>query len=710
MHRQSGPLLALLWLCASPVQSMISAGRPGHGFIGYGITMYNPRCAYACHDSISNPLRCSTEDNSMPGMTMWDTPPECYANDDPYLQTLAYCIFTRCEDVEVWQLERYWNMNVAGRHTRQPLPKYSYQEAMAKIERLPNSTISKDDVLAAVSLVDEETYDANDNTLRVVEKMEARQDDYGLVLLITGSILPIAFSMLRFLPFPRRLASRFSATFVYSPLFRSWDWFPFSLPTRGQAFLIAYFSLINIILCAVGYDTTWPHTWFAWRGQQIPVYVSDRSGVFSAANMALLTLYAGRNNFLLWLTDWSHSTFLLLHRWIAIIAVLEACLHSAIYLGLYLDPRSGESHSSESKLPYWYWGIISTLAMTLLLPLSVAQLRRKVYEVFLASHVAFALLAYVAYYYHITRRYDRQWGYETWIYLAFAIWAFDRLLRVMKLARNGIKRGQITIIDDDYVRLDVPGVAGSGGHAYLYFPTLSWRVWENHPFSVACGFLSHASGVAMCSPSEVPSTYVTSDTKSMAMKESADASPDRSGDISSAKLHTPAPTDIGLTFFIRTCKGMTSRLRNRTTLPVLVEGPYGASHHGIDISTYPNILCIAGGVGITAVVPLLTNCSGGRSKLFWSVRRGTGLVHALRDSLKSLRMAGVDIEVREGGRIELQAVIAGEIEAGALTTGGTAIFVSGPPGMADEVRRVVARVASQAKTAVIAFHEESFSW
>ncbi|KAH9829724.1 putative ferric-chelate reductase (Fre2) [Teratosphaeria destructans] len=696
MHRHIGPLLAILWLCASPVRTMISAGRPGHGFVGYGITMFKPGCAYACHDSIKNPLRCSAADDSMPGMTMWTTPPECYATDDAYLQTLAYCIFTRCEDVEVWRLERYWTMNVAGRHIHQPSPKYTYRDALAKIDRPPNSTTPDDEVLAAVSLVDEEAYDANLNTLRVFEEMEVRQDEYGLVLLLTGSILPIALSLLRFLPLPRPLVSRFAATFVYAPLFGSWGArLPFSVPTRGQAFMIAYFLALNIVLCAVGYDTTWPMTWFTWRGEQIPVYLSDRTGVFSAANMALLTLYAGRNNILLWLTNWSHSTFLLLHRWIAIIAVLEACLHSAIYLNLYLDPRHGERHSSESKLPYWYWGIISTLSMTLLLPLSVAQLRRRVYEVFLASHFALALLAYVAYYYHIIRRYDRQWGYETWIYIAFAIWAFDRLIRVMKLSSNGIKRGQITVIDDDYVRLDVPGVASAGGHAYLYFPTLSWRIWENHPFSVTGGFLPQASGAAARSPSEVPPTYVTSATKSMADKESTDDSPDRSGDSSSAQMDPSAPTDIGLTFFIRTGSGITSRLRHRVTLPVLVEGPYQASHYAGEIATYPNILCIAGGVGITAVVSVLASHARGRRKLYWSVRSGTGLVHALHDSLKDLRMAGVGIEVVEGGRIELEAVIAGELDAGASTTGGTAILVSGPRGMAEEARRVVSRVASR---------------
>lgn len=44
-----------------------------------------------------------------------DTEPECYATDDAFLQSLAYCISTHCQGTPSWELERYWKMNVAGR-------------------------------------------------------------------------------------------------------------------------------------------------------------------------------------------------------------------------------------------------------------------------------------------------------------------------------------------------------------------------------------------------------------------------------------------------------------------------------------------------------------------------------------------------------------------------------------------------------------------
>jgi hypothetical protein len=60
----------------------------------------------------------------MPGMAMAmesETEPECFATDDAFLQSLAYCISTRCKNTPAWELERYWKMNVAGRAQYVPL-------------------------------------------------------------------------------------------------------------------------------------------------------------------------------------------------------------------------------------------------------------------------------------------------------------------------------------------------------------------------------------------------------------------------------------------------------------------------------------------------------------------------------------------------------------------------------------------------------------
>jgi hypothetical protein len=56
--------------------------------------------------------------------------------------------------------------------------------------------------------------------------------------------------------------------------------------------------------------------------------------------MPVLFLFSSRNNILLWLTNWSHSTYMLLHRWIARLFLLQTLLHSIFALVLYQNTGS----------------------------------------------------------------------------------------------------------------------------------------------------------------------------------------------------------------------------------------------------------------------------------------------------------------------------------------------------------------------------------
>ncbi|KAE8136481.1 ferric reductase like transmembrane component-domain-containing protein [Aspergillus pseudotamarii] len=472
---------SILWL------TLVCPAYSAKGFVGYGISMYKPPCAHACRASITNPLNCSTSsDNDM--VITWKIErspgPECYATNDAFLQTLAYCIYSHCEMVPNSTLQRYWEMNVAGSEKDQPLPKEAYQQALQSIGFKPTITPNVSTVLGSASLVSEELYNLNWRTLAVFEKVEATHERYGLVLLLTGAIIPIGLSFARFIPVPTKLKTTLDAYVVAPPLIGYRHKVPlfntFNMPTRGQALFIAYLIIINVVLCAVGINSADPSAWYTSNRVEILTYVGNRAGILSFANIPLLVLYSSRNNILLWLTNWSHSTFLLLHRWIALICVIEACLHSAIYLQIY--SAQGE-HSSESKLAYWYWGIIATLAMVIIVPGSMLQVRQRFYEFFLAWHVIFFLLAMVGCCLHIYYRYNFQWGYENWIYVALAVWGFERGMRILRFARHGICTAHVAIVDDEYIKLEIPGVAAKGD-VYLYFPTLTWRVWENHPFSV----------------------------------------------------------------------------------------------------------------------------------------------------------------------------------------------------------------------------------
>lgn len=157
-----------------------------HGLIGYGISMYKPVCAFSCRAVVSGAtLSCSTEDMegmSMSGMSMdmgASTSAECYSTDDSYLQTVAWCISTRCKDVPTSKLEEYWENNVVGDQKVQPKPKESYQQALAAVTKAPTETMVSGNPLNKTSLVGDDDYDSNLNALSAFETFEDSHERYG---------------------------------------------------------------------------------------------------------------------------------------------------------------------------------------------------------------------------------------------------------------------------------------------------------------------------------------------------------------------------------------------------------------------------------------------------------------------------------------------------------------------------------------------------
>jgi hypothetical protein len=487
-------------------------------------------------------------------------------------------------------------------------------------------------------------------------------------------------------------------------------WNTTMMPTRGQAFFIAYIIIINVVLCSVGIESARESTWYKDRPREIVSYVSNRAGYLSFANIPLLVLYSSRNNVLLWVTNWSHSTFLLLHRWIAVVAVIEACLHSAIYLQVY---DVDGTHAAESQLPYWFWGIIATLAMVVMVPASVLPIRQQFYEIFLAWHILFFLLAMIGCILHIWYRYAWQWGYENWIYIALAIWGFDRVFRVLRLARHGSRLAKVTAVDEEYVKIEVRDVKAEG-LVYLYFPTLTWRVWENHPFSVLTDTMVCRVDPAHGTSSQSASSSSLQDKEGNSLKSPAS----NIVAIDDMKITPAYPSGLtayradhhrhdGLTLYLRTHDGITSYLRSpQTTLPVYVEtGYYPRSILGIEPAHASNVLAFAGGVGVTALTSTLLHHTG-YHKLFWA-SRSDALVKSVRESLGEDEFGRLNAVLFTGRRMHIPSIL--EDEAARAPGVPITVVVSGPARMADEVRREVARVVRE-KRAVMTFVEESFSW
>ena len=113
--------------------------------------------------------------------------------------------------------------------------------------------------------------------------------------------------------------------------------------------------------------------------------------------------------------------------------------------------------------------------------------RRLAYETFLVLHILLAVFVITGCWYHVILNFGYNF-YDNRLYAACAVWFFDRLLCVLRIANNGVRRAIVIEIGADYERIDLQGVrwaSKAGYFAYAYSSALNLlRPWEKHPFSI----------------------------------------------------------------------------------------------------------------------------------------------------------------------------------------------------------------------------------
>lgn len=486
-------------------------------------------------------------------------------------------------------------------------------------------------------------------------------------------------------------------------------------------------------------------------------------------------------------TDWPHATFLLLHRWLGYIAVIQGILHSVIFL--YLAIESHQLHAL-CKGQAWAAGSVATIAMGVLVPLTSYTIRKRLYEAFLICHVFLSTAVILGIFLHIYYLFGT-WTTEFSIHVwgAIAFWVFERVIRIIRIGVRGFHTAQITVIDNDYIRIDLPDTQQVKGHVYLYFPTLTWRFWENHPFSVVSrdqqtysrgmdpddsNNNSHVgiyrdnsqlddlwipispfqspfrplsltpvdfSSLFMPTPAAhkaqlskdlpnytAPTTIPGEDTSSVNLTSTTSI---RSIVSSTATLQEPYPPSTVINshaqerlsncVYVRSFKGATRLLRRHLKLPVLIESGYGPLPNR-NILDHDMLICIAGGVGITAILPHLQawrkehmklsktsrylssqNRPGPPAKLYWGCR-SAALVQAL-----SKEIEGFDGDVVVGARLKCAEVLWREVSE-APDDFRVAIVVSGPRPMAEEVRKIAVQMGKMKRAWVVSLVDECFAW
>lgn len=471
---------------------------------------------------------------------------------------------------------------------------------------------------------------------------------------------------------------------------------PGNAPTIGQTWYIIFFLILNIAFTASGHQSfQYPsNAWFADSWAEIMAYMSNRTGVLAFALAPLVILFSGRNSVLLWLTNWSHSTYMLLHRWVARIFTLQVILHSILELIMY---KRTDSLDAEQKEPYWIWGIVATLACVIMVVVSNAWFRRASYEIFLFLHIILAIFVLVGSWYHVELLFSRRWGYEYWLYAAFGVWLFDRGIRVARVLKNGMRRAEVTQITEDIVRIDVVGVRWDprpGRHTYAYFPSLKpLRPWENHPFSIVPTALLQSRNHSLATTSSLSS----SEHEAVVDIEKSDIGTA----IRTRTQHVVQTNTSGISLYVLKSAGLTKTLTAHASLLTLLDGPYSNNSTAAVLRT-DRLVLIAGGIGITGVLPFIVHHPN--VSLHWSLKAGRqGLVDDLATALEGLREKHVSL----GERLDVGTLLEQQEHEAWNRIG---VVVCGPGGLCDEVRSVVSKRARVSGKTKWELDVEAFSW
>ena len=475
---------------------------------------------------------------------------------------------------------------------------------------------------------------------------------------------------------------------------RPLPWLIGNAPTIGQALYIALFFILNLVLTMVGYESVQPHPWGYNKRGELLAYAGYRTGNIAFALLPLTMLFSGRNNILLWVTNWSRSTYLLLHRWIARFFAVHTILHSIFLLAAY---KQSGIFSVNYYEPYWLWGIVGTVFTCAMLVFSHLWFRRVAYELFLIAHIIMAIFVIVGSWYHLYYRFGLPKSYEYWLYAACAVWFFDRLLRVMRITKNGRQRATVTEIGTTHVRVDIHGLrwaARPGYHAFVFFPTLNkLRPWENHPFSVNAVSLFHPAKPSLPTPSD-------SSRQSLNYRHDVEKTVDHATESRSYSSAMASAGNEGVALIIRKNNGLTNLLQNHDSLLALVDGPYPNGPVN-SILRCDRILLIGGGIGITGLVGWVSVHNN--TKLAWSVNESA---QAVVDHLHDVLSVVSDKHILVGQRLDVKALLLQEVQAGWKRVG---VVVCGPGGLCDSVRAEVARLGRHEKT-VFELEVDAYSW
>lgn len=473
---------------------------------------------------------------------------------------------------------------------------------------------------------------------------------------------------------------------------------------------------------------------------------ADRVGVLAYALTPLSILLASRESLLAQLTGVPYTAFIFLHRWTGWVILVQSAVHTLgwVIVEAALYKPQPAVWASLVVQPYIQWGFAALGLLVLLVALATPLGVRLSggYEVFRKAHYVLAMV-------YIGACIGHWQQLQCFLVPGIVLWGCDRLARGVRTAmlhyhwieaKGGwgfeAASARAVLFGDDedardlVVRLDFEHHTQTwevGQHFFLCFAEGS--VWQSHPMT----------------PLSLPATVDGKANKDGVVLHSyviraRGGETRRLAEIIKRKMAAAGESSPALSGSASGSGGEDEKHRSRRaagviTTPVILTGPYGvATTAGLALDA--NVLCVAGGTGITFVMPVLLQLvreGQGKSvrkiRLVWAVRRDADVkwVGAELDEVKAAGCAlgvAVDIyvtrekdhhapssssgnseaagcECTDAGHhhpadVAVPAVrrpALGEIVKGfvdGVVSGSTVVYASGPGGMLGDVRRAVA--------------------
>lgn len=366
------------------------------------------------------------------------------------------------------------------------------------------------------------------------------------------------------------------------------DLIPIMLPSTIEFATIGIFWILVIIFSIVSYDMMLPN---AYLGSSKFFYLLDfisyRTCITAFSLLPSMYFMGIRNTPLSYVVNWSRRTFISFHKTIAMAMSLLAFIHSCLWTAYTI--REGD-YAMWAVDAYWQWGMVSMILLGLILFTSLRWFRMVMYDFFLILHHVFSIVFIIAIYYHVNTL-----GWLGWCYSIIAIYSWDKLLRIFKIAISGnlIKKSKVEYFDESMIKLSIPREGMKfrfmpGQYTFLYFlkPYPLLNAWQSHPFSLYMDPLNPNCLTAIIKVKKGITRKIYEHILRQSMKTSND----------------------------------------NLEIPLVMEGLYGNSLVSSNLSPTHDYVLIASGIGITSIYPyvleLLSQERFNKTtiRLFWIVR------------------------------------------------------------------------------------------